>query len=666
MHDPGISGGQPLMMGGIRPRKTHKNYDKYIMKRKSNNQEIKKKFVTLWHKMNINQLAQVLEISSHDLFDLVLDIPGSDFIQDEETPIGDSEIFVQLGKKLHFKAKFVASPNDPSGDSSSTNSNRLDLIPQPENPQHYKPRSPIVSILGHIDHGKTTLLDYLRKSSVTQSEFGGITQHIGAFSVPVPSFVGNRITFIDTPGHSAFKSMRNRGVCATDIAILVVDASEGVLEQTLESLRMIKDSGRPYIVAINKIDRPNADVSATKKELMEAGGVHLEEFGGDVMSIPISALKGTNINELLNSIGALSEVLELKGDPSGQIKGLVLEANVEAGVGRSTVFLVQKGTLKKGDVLVAGTHYAKVRTIKDEAGNSLMSVGPSGVVRISGWKSLPSAGDEVLQSPSEKKAVEVIKHREQIKMAEKALTDNILIEKKRSIEREIYKTNRSETLKSGRIKSSRNYLKSMYTPSTGVPKLSLIIKADVHGSLEALLECLQTYDSHEEVKMDIVDFGVGEISERIIYAFNVPVSKSITSVHLLDRIRSVNVIYKLIDDVKEEINARMPLVEAESENGVALLQKEFLVTLDKKKVLSGNVLKSSLVRVKRGKSVLGEGLRLRSLKHLKEEVKEMSIGMECGLILEDNDIQFLPSDKLEFYSIVQKRIKRIGTGDCNN
>ncbi|CAB4061451.1 infB [Lepeophtheirus salmonis] len=311
----------------------------------------------------------------------------------KKRPIQDSDIFAELAKKLHFKAKFVASSDSLS---SNPSSKIAELIPQPDNLQCINHEVLSSLFWGHIDHGKTTLLDYLRKSS--------------SLSLLL---LQNTITFIDTPGHAAFKSMRNRGVCATDIAILVVDACEGVLEQTLESL-----------------NKPNADVNATKESLKELGKVNLEDFGGDVQSISMSALKGTNVDGFLNAIGALAEVLELKGDPTGQVRGVILESQMEAGIGRSTVFLVQKGTLKKGDILVAETHYAKIRTIKNEFGKSLNNAGPSQVVRISGWKSLPSAGDEVLQSSSEKKALDVVKTRNQVKMTEKALMETMDIEKK--------------------------------------------------------------------------------------------------------------------------------------------------------------------------------------------------------------------------------------------
>ena len=334
-------------------------------------------------------------------------------------------------------------------------------------------RHPVVTIMGHVDHGKTTLLDSLRNTRVVDSEFGGITQHIGAFQIALG---GGTVTFLDTPGHAAFSAMRSRGAHVTDVVVLVVAADDGVMEQTAESIRMANAAQVPIIVAINKIDKPQADIERTKKMLL-AQGLQLEEAGGDVQCVAVSALKSIGLAQLVETIQAQATLLDLKTDPSGPVEAAVIESRTDPHRGKLSTAIIQRGTLRRGAILVAGTAWAKVRSMFDDQGRTLQKAGPSTPVEIIGWRELPSAGDEILEVDSEKRAHEVVELRKSRKAEEKAKEDLIVIQKKAEEHLKDYKVALEERRKSQRQRYGRQQtLPSKPASTNSTPKLSIIIK----------------------------------------------------------------------------------------------------------------------------------------------------------------------------------------------
>ncbi|NWV22142.1 IF2M factor, partial [Origma solitaria] len=542
----------------------------------------------------------------------------------------------------------------------------------PPDPAVLTPRPPVVTILGHVDHGKTTLLDSLRKTQVASMEAGGITQHIGAFLVHMPS--GEKITFLDTPGHAAFSAMRARGTNVTDIVILVVAAEDGVMEQTIESIEHAKNAGVPLILAINKCDKPEADPERVKKELL-AHDVVCEEFGGDVQAVNISALKGENLMVLAEATVALAEMLELKADATGLVEGTVIESRKDKGKGPLTTAIIQRGTLKKGCVLVAGKTWAKVRFLFDENGKAVDAASPGIPVEIMGWKEAPSAGDEILEVESEQRAQEVVDWRTYVEQQEKLKKDLEVIEAKQKEHRLEYKKKQQELAhltwrqrKAVLYKANKHLMFSRPKERTEKDEntLSLIVKGDVDGSLEAILNILDTYDCEDECKLDIVYFGMGDITENdislaeafngVIFGFSVKANNSIKK--LADKkgikIKLHNVIYKLIDDLKDELNCRLPTAVVETTIGEASVLDTFSVTVGKNKIpvagcrvhkgLLDRKMKFKLIR---NRDVIWKGC-LSSLKHHKDDVQVIKTGMDCGLSL-DKDLEFNIGDEIICY-----------------
>ena len=336
-------------------------------------------------------------------------------------------------------------------------------------------RPPVVTVMGHVDHGKTTLLDSLRNTNVVDSEFGGITQHIGAFTVKLEN--GYIVTFIDTPGHAAFQTMRARGAEATDIVVLVVAADDGVMEQTRQSIKMAQNAKVPIIVAINKIDKPAADIERCKKGLLSEG-IQLEDFGGDVQSVPVSALKGTNLKALMEAIETQADyVLQVSADYKGLVEGVVIESNADPHRGQLSTAIVQRGTLRKGCILVAGEAWARVRVMFGADGKTLIEAPPSTPVVIVGWKDLPKPGDVILEVESQARALEVIAHRKKQAASEKQLSDLAIIDEKRAEHQKEYNLEREKRKTMGR----RQYFKNLgpkqkeYVEDTH-PKVSIVIK----------------------------------------------------------------------------------------------------------------------------------------------------------------------------------------------
>ncbi|XP_049426837.1 translation initiation factor IF-2, mitochondrial [Epinephelus fuscoguttatus] len=567
------------------------------------------------------------------------------------------EVVTQSGMKFRW-AKLSESRERPNQD--------VHRRP-PADPSSLVPRPPVVTIMGHVDHGKTTLLDSLRKSQIVSTEAGGITQHIGAFLVQLPT--GETITFLDTPGHAAFSSMRARGADATDIVILVVAADDGVMNQTVESIQHARRAKVPMIVAVNKCDKPQADPQRVKQELL-AHDVVCEEFGGDVQAIHISALKGDNLLALTEATVALAEVLELKAEPSGTVEGLVIESRTDKGKGPVTTAIVQRGTLKRGCVLVAGKSWAKVRFMFDENGRAVKEAGPSMAVEVVGWKELPSAGEVILEVESEQRAREVLEWRRYKEEQQKLQEEQSVIELKQKLHLEEYRKEREglshlSWRKRKSLLYRANRVKFAMRPSERVERdemsLPLIVKGDVDGSVEAILNILDGYDAQQQCQLEVIHFGIGDVSENdvnmadtfkgSIYGFNVAASKSIQQ--LAERrgipLRLHTVIYKLIDELKDELSGKLPPVVSENVIGEATVLTIFDVSVGKKKVTvagcrvqKGQLDRRLKFRLIRGQDTIWEG-SLVALKHHKDDVQTVKLGMECGLSA-DTEVDFRSGD----------------------
>ncbi|HZZ01705.1 translation initiation factor IF-2 [Paraburkholderia sp.] len=496
------------------------------------------------------------------------------------------------------------------------------------------PRPPVVTVMGHVDHGKTSLLDYIRRAKVAAGEAGGITQHIGAYHVETPRGV---ITFLDTPGHEAFTAMRARGAKATDIVILVVAADDGVMPQTKEAIAHAKAGGVPLVVAINKIDKPDANPDRVKQELV-AEGVVPEEYGGDSPFVSVSAKTGVGIDELLENVLLQAEVLELKAPVEAPAKGLVIEAKLDKGKGPVATILVQSGTLNRGDVVLAGSAYGRVRAMLDETGKPTKSAGPSIPVEIQGLSEVPQAGEEVIVMPDDRKAREVALFRQgkfrDVKLAKQqaAKLENML-----------------EQMGEGEV---------AYMP--------LIVKADVQGSQEALVQSLLKL-STDEVRVQIVHGAVGGISESdvnlataskaVIIGFNTRAdaqARKLAESNGVD-IRYYNIIYDAVDEVKAAMSGMLAPEKREIVTGTVEVRQVFKVpkigAVAGCMVTDGFVKRSSSVRVLRNNVVIFTG-ELDSLKRFKDDVKEVRQGFECGMSIKNfNDI--VEGDQFEVFEVTE-------------
>ncbi|MDR0630944.1 MAG: translation initiation factor IF-2, partial [Holosporales bacterium] len=485
------------------------------------------------------------------------------------------------------------------------------------------------------DHGKTTLLDALRQTNVAQKEAGGITQHVAAYQIETKS--NKTITFIDTPGHAAFSSIRTRGTVITDIIILVVAADDGIKEQTIEIIQQAKGKNVPIIVAINKIDKPNANVDRVKTELMNYE-VILEDFGGDVLSVEISALNRINLDGLVDAILLQAEMLELNAGIEGNSRGTILESRVDRGKGIISSVIIQHGILKEGDIFVAGASYGKVRIIFDDNGKRIYQALPSAPVEIVGFDTAPEPGDLFVAIESEQKAREIAEYRKRTK----SLT---------------LKTKTSKTLEQV-IEGSRS----------SVQTLNIIIKADVYGSLEAIIASIDLI-KHPEIKINIVSTGVGIISENdidfaqsinaITIGFNVSIIATAKELSKLYEVKILNhsVIYHMIEEIKKIMSKMLAPTVEEHYIGVADVRKLFTIsrfgTIAGCYVLDGVIKKhDSKIKVKRGEDCIFEG-KIKSMKHEKDEIKEAKYQHECG-ILTDGFNDFREGDKIECYEIVLK------------
>ncbi|XP_023709849.1 translation initiation factor IF-2, mitochondrial isoform X2 [Cryptotermes secundus] len=617
--------------------------------------------VAVWRYMTVADVANAVGKSVDHVFEVMMYVDNSVYYDKPSSVIDNLQVIQDIVKKSGMRARTVPHPDLNVSESLNKDATKR----PPPDPSVLVKRPPVVTIMGHVDHGKTTLLDSLRNTSVVKTEFGGITQHIGAFSVKLQS--EKTITFLDTPGHAAFTAMRARGAKVTDLVVLVVAADDGVMEQTVESIRMAKAAEVPIIVAINKIDKKEADIECTK-DMLIPHGIQVEDRGGDVQAIPISALAGTNLDELSEAIVLQAELMDLKGDPRGMVEGVVVESRTDSRRGKLATVIVQRGTLQKGAVLVAGLAWAKVRAMFNEWGQPIQQAPPSTPVEVLGWRELPSAGSEIIEVESEKRAREVMKWRESVRQAEKQEAEREAVACKIEEHLKIYKTQLEMRRKSGRYKlrPTGPRQKEIKDLDEG-PRVSVVVKGDVDGSVEAILDILETYDGNAACKLDLVHYGVGNVSETdveladtfnaIIYCFNVEVPDEVEELAKSNKvsIHSHNVIYKLVDDLKKEISSQLPLKNVEEVLGEANVLQDFEVTEGKKKVhvagcrcTKGILKKTGKYRLHRGQEVIYDGL-LASMRHLKNEVDSIKKDVECGVRLEDGTITFKPGDILVCY-----------------
>jgi translation initiation factor IF-2 len=486
--------------------------------------------------------------------------------------------------------------------------------------EQLEPRAPVVTVMGHVDHGKTSLLDYIRKANVIAGEAGGITQHIGAYEVTTAS--GQRVTFLDTPGHEAFTAMRARGAQVTDIVVLVVAADDRVMPQTIEAIDHARAANVPMIVAINKIDLPGANVDLVRQDLSQHN-ILVEEWGGKVIAVPISAKKGTNVDKLLEMILLQSELLELKADPRHAARGVIVEARMEKGRGIVATVLVQKGTLRVGDAFVAGSKSGKVRALQNERGQKVTEAGPSTPVEVLGWAEAPQAGDTFAVVSDEREARELAGKRAQL-LREQAMRE----------QKHVTLTDLFSQMKEGKMN-----------------ELLVVLKGDVDGSVEALQDAL-TKLSTEEIKLRVIHRGVGPISESdvllaaasnaVIIGFHVKADPKAAELAAHEKVdlRLYDIIYEAVENVKDAMAGLLAPEIRESVVGQAEVRKIFRTSKSGVvagcMVTQGTMQRNARARLLRGGAAVWDG-RIESLKRFKDDVREVASGYECGIALEGRD-----------------------------
>jgi translation initiation factor IF-2 len=498
-----------------------------------------------------------------------------------------------------------------------------------------KQRAPVVTVMGHVDHGKTSLLDSIRSAEVAAGEAGGITQHIGAYQVTAPS--GGKITFIDTPGHAAFTAMRARGAKVTDIVILVVAADDGVMPQTVEAIHHAKAAKVPIIVAINKMDKPDANPNRVRTDLLQHE-IQVESMGGEVVDVEVSATQKTNIDKLLEMVSLQSELLDLKANPDRAAEGTVIEAKLDRGRGPVATVLIQRGTLSVGDLVVAGAEWGRVRALVSDTGETIGSAGPSMPVEVLGFSGTPDAGDRLAVVENEARAREVTDYRARQKREKTA----------------------------ARATGMRGSLEQMMAQAqtAGRKEFPLIIKGDVQGSVEAIIGSLDKLGT-EEVAARVLHSGVGGISESDvtlaeasgvpIIAFNVRANKEAREAAARSgiEIRYYNIIYDLVDDVKKAMSGLLPPTLRETMLGNAQILEVFKVSkvgnIAGCRVTDGTVERGANVRLIRDNVVVHEG-KLSQLKRFKDDVKDVGAGMECGMAFE-NYQDMRQGDVIECYRV---------------
>lgn len=578
--------------------------------------------VTIPETISVAELAQKMAVKAVEVIKIMMKMGAMATINQ----VLDQDTATLVAEEMGFKTKLTKESDLEES-----------ILAEQEQQGEAITRAPVVTIMGHVDHGKTSLLDYIRRTKVAAREAGGITQHIGAYHVNTPRGV---ITFLDTPGHAAFTAMRARGAKSTDIVILVVAADDGVMPQTVEAIQHAQAAKVPLIVAINKIDKPDADPERIKTELTKYN-ILSESWGGDTIFQNISAKTGEGVDTLLESILVLAEVLELKAPVNCPARGVVIESRLDKGHGPVATILVQKGTLHRGDIVLAGFHYGKVRALLDDAGNRVEEVGPSIPAEILGLSGTPSAGDEAIVINDERKAREIALFRQgkyrDVRLAKQqaAKLENILAR----MEEEAVKT------------------------------LNIVVKTDVQGSAEAISDVLNKL-STDEVKIKIVASGVGGITESdinlamasqgIVIGFNVRADASAKRIAEQEgvEIRYYSVIYKLADDVKAALTGMLAPKYEEQILGLAQVREVFRSSkfgaIAGCMVVDGAIKRGNPIRVLRDNVVVYQG-ELESLRRFKDDVNEVRTGMECGIGVKNyNDIK--PGDQIEVYrNVLMKR-----------
>jgi translation initiation factor IF-2 len=554
----------------------------------------------------------------------------------------DEDTFQILGAELGYKIEIV-SPEDEERELFEGFGLNISTEIEDEDEESLKPRPPVVTVMGHVDHGKTKLLDSIRNSNVVAGEAGGITQHIGAYQVhSMHEGIDRAITFIDTPGHEAFTAMRARGTQVTDIAILVVAADDGVMPQTIEALNHAQAAQVPIVVAVNKVDKEGANPAKIRQQLTEFGLV-AEEYGGDVMFVDVSALKGAGLDNLLDAVLLTADAaLDLRANPDKAARGVAIEANLDKGRGAVATVLIQSGTLRVGDAIVAGASHGRVRAMFDENGAAVAEASPSRPVQVLGLQSVPRAGDKFVVAEDERQARQIAEKRE-------AADRNALLartRKKMSLE------DFTKALEEGKVES-----------------LNLIIKGDVSGAVEALEDALLKINIDDSVQLRIIHRGVGAITESdvnlatvdaaVIIGFNVrPDNKARERA---DRegvdIRYYSVIYNALEDIEKSLKGMLKPEFEEKQMGTAEIREVFksskFGTIAGSYVRSGLIKRNAMARVIRDGAVVKEGLKVESLRRFKDDVSEVKTDFECGIGLGDfGDLQV--GDQIETYEMVEK------------
>ena len=588
--------------------------------------ETPKSQIELPHSLSVRQLADLLQVSA---VDIIKQLMRKDIMANINQAI-DYDIASEVATSLNFETRLR--PRTAKGAASAISEIRKRRKLQVEEAGNLQPRPPVVTVMGHVDHGKTRLLDAIRQTDVMATEAGAITQHIGAYQVKVDE---QKITFLDTPGHEAFTAMRAHGAQITDIIILVVAADDGIMPQTVEAINHARAAEVPIIVALNKIDKPEADQDRVKQQLAEAGLV-IEEWGGDIVCVPISAKEKIGIQELLENLLVVAEVEELKANPAGPASGVVVEAEMDKNRGPLATILMNSGTLKPADTVVVGGTWGRVRAMFNDLGKQVKKAGPATPVEILGLDSVPQAGDILTAVASEQQA-------------------QSMLEKHRRGEEE-------GTSVSSRVVSLHDLYDKI--SSGQVKGLNVILKADVQGSVEPIRSSLELLSTNE-VQVRIIHSGTGNVSESdvmlatashgLIIGFGVGTDEGArrqASTEGID-IRHYDVIYNVVDDVEKALKGLLEPELVEVIEGHAEVRAVFSapkgVQVAGIYVLDGKVSRNSSVRVRRGEEVISD-TTVSSLRRFKDDVREVATGYECGISVKDFD-NFQVGDLLEFYRI---------------
>ena len=515
--------------------------------------------------------------------------------------------------------------------------------PDDDDPKFLKPRPPVVCILGHVDHGKTTLLDTIRNANVVKGEAGGITQHIGAYQI---DHKDQKISFIDTPGHAAFSMMRERGANVTDVSILVIAADDAFKPQTEEALKFAKEANNAIIVAINKIDTKRANIDRVKQQMQEKG-IAPEDWGGETIAVEVSALKGTNIDNLLDMILLQAELLELKANPTCPASGTIIESQIEMGRGASATVIVERGTLKKGDALLCGEVYCRVKTMTDADGNQLKDAPPATPVRVTGWSDVPASGTKFSTEKNEKSA-------------KRCAEENI----------QLRKLHDATSTQQQNTEGGAATVEDLFAAIENQQKkcLRVIVKSDVHGSTEALVQALEAIES-DKVELDVISKGVGHITKNditlasagdaMVVGFNAKLDNGVQSLAKHHDIRIVQhaIIYELIDQVEEAMADMLDAEYTEKKIGVAEVRQVFSVGKTRKvagcMVTEGLIQRNCIARLMRGGELIHES-KIETLKRFKDDVKEVRAGYECGINVAGYD-DYQEGDTIECFAVEEQR-----------